>query len=65
MRPLHCATTVNAADVLGWSDRVGSLERGRFADVIGVLGDPLRDITALDAVAFVMKGGTVVVPPPR
>jgi imidazolonepropionase-like amidohydrolase len=59
------ATTVNAAEVLGWSDRVGSLERGRFADLIGVLGDPLRDITALDTVAFVMKGGTVVIPPPR
>lgn len=54
------STTVTAADVLGWSDRVGTLEAGRFADVIAVDGDPLADIGALKRVTFVMKGGTVV-----
>ncbi len=55
------AATINAADLLGWSDRVGSLEAGRFADVIAVNGDPTADVTALEHVAFVMKGGQVVV----
>jgi imidazolonepropionase-like amidohydrolase len=54
------STTVAAADVLGWSDRVGTLEAGRFADVIAVDGDPLADIGALKRVTFVMKDGTVV-----
>lgn len=54
------AATLNAADVLGWSDRVGALEAGRFADVIAVDGDPLADIGALGRVTFVMKGGTVI-----
>jgi imidazolonepropionase-like amidohydrolase len=52
--------TVNAADLLGWSDRVGSLEKGKYADLIAVDGDPLADITTLEHVKFVMKGGTVV-----
>jgi imidazolonepropionase-like amidohydrolase len=59
------AATVNAADVLGWSNRIGSLERGRFADIIAVPGDPLADINALDTVTFVMKRGDVVTPRPR
>jgi len=54
------AATVNAADLLGWADRVGALEPGKFADVIGVVGDPLQDVTVLEHVAFVMKGGQVV-----
>src|SRR5213596_724284 len=54
------AATVNAADLMGWSDRVGSLESGRYADVIAVHGDPLGDVTTLEKVAFVMKGGVVV-----
>ena len=54
------AATVAAADVLGWGDRVGSLEVGRFADIIAVNGDPLADVAALDGVTFVMKGGVVV-----
>jgi imidazolonepropionase-like amidohydrolase len=54
------AATVNAADLLGWSDRVGTLEAGKFADLIAVDGDPLADVRALETVRFVMKGGEVV-----
>ena len=54
------AATVNAADLLGWSDRVGSIEAGRFADIIAVRGDPVSDVTELERVRFVMKGGMVV-----
>ncbi|HEX4496889.1 MAG TPA: amidohydrolase family protein [Thermoanaerobaculia bacterium] len=56
--------TVNAADLLGWSDRVGALTPGRFADLIAVDGDPLADVTELQRVRFVMKGGTVFLPRP-
>jgi imidazolonepropionase-like amidohydrolase len=52
--------TVNAADLLGWSDRVGTLTPGHFADLIAVDGDPLTDVTELERVRFVMKGGVVV-----
>lgn len=52
--------TLNAADLLGWSDLVGTVEPGRFADLIAVAGDPLADITELERVKFVMKGGLVV-----
>lgn len=54
------AATVNAADLLGWSDRVGSIEPGRFADIIAVPGDPTRDVAVLERVSFVMKGGQVI-----
>lgn len=54
------AATVNAAQLLGWQDRVGAIEPGKFADVIAVAGDPLQDITELERVQFVMKGGVVV-----
>jgi imidazolonepropionase-like amidohydrolase len=54
------AATVNAADLLGWTDRVGTLEPGKFADVIAVDGDPLADVHVLENVRFVMKGGEVV-----
>jgi imidazolonepropionase-like amidohydrolase len=57
------ASTISAAAVLGWSDRVGSLEPGHYADIIAVTGDPLRDVGALGDVMFVMKGGMVVVRP--
>lgn len=55
------AATINAADLLGWSDRIGSIEAGRFADIIAVNGDPLTEVSALEHVSFVMKGGQVVV----
>src|SRR6516165_9506404 len=53
------AATINDADLLGWSDRVGSLEPSHFADIIAVDGDPLQDITTLERVKFVMKNGTI------
>jgi imidazolonepropionase-like amidohydrolase len=58
MQAIRSATTV-AAELLGWSDRIGSLEAGKFADLIAVAGDPLADITELERVKFVMKGGKV------
>ena len=54
------SVTVNAAEMLGWQDRVGSIEPGKFADIIAVDGDPTRDIRELERVRFVMKGGQVV-----
>ena len=51
--------TVNAADLMGWSDKVGSLEAGKWADIIAVKGDPLHDINVLQHVSFVMKSGVV------
>jgi len=52
--------TLNAAQLLGWQDRVGALDSGKFADLIAVSGDPLKDISELERVQFVMKGGVVV-----
>lgn len=54
------SATVHAADLLGWSDRIGSIEAGRLADIIAVSGDPIADIATLEKVSFVMKGGQVV-----
>jgi imidazolonepropionase-like amidohydrolase len=54
------AATVNDADLLGWSDKVGTIEAGKFADIVAVDGDPLADVTTLERVQFVMKGGEVV-----
>ena len=45
---------------LGWKDRVGSIDKGKYADIIAVSGDPLADITELQRVKFVMKGGRVI-----
>jgi imidazolonepropionase-like amidohydrolase len=53
------AATVNAADLLGWSDRVGRIAPGLYADLIAVDGDPLQDISSRERVRFVMKGGRV------
>jgi imidazolonepropionase-like amidohydrolase len=54
------AGTVNNAEVMGWSDQIGSIEKGKYADLIAVSGDPLADISELQRVKFVMKGGKVV-----
>jgi imidazolonepropionase-like amidohydrolase len=54
------AATTNAADLMGWSDKVGSIEPGKYADVIAVSGDPVADVSELEHVKFVMKGGVVV-----
>src|ERR1700730_16218449 len=54
------AVTTNAAEMLGWQDRVGSIEPGKFADLVAVDGDPIADITELERVRFVMKDGQVV-----
>jgi imidazolonepropionase-like amidohydrolase len=54
------AATTSAAELLGWQDEVGSIEPGKYADLIAFSGDPLTDITELNRVKLVMKGGTVV-----
>ena len=56
---LH-ASTVVAAELMSWQDRIGSVEKGKFADLVAVSGDPLTDITELERVKFVMKGGETV-----
>lgn len=53
------AATINASDLLGWKNKVGSIAPGKYADLIAVKNDPLADITTLEHVQFVMKGGEV------
>jgi imidazolonepropionase-like amidohydrolase len=62
MSPLEVlrTATVNAAALLGWSDRIGAIEAGKLADIIAVDGDPLKDVKDLQKVRFVMKGGEVI-----
>jgi imidazolonepropionase-like amidohydrolase len=59
VRALQAATTINA-EALGWQDQIGSIDKGKYADLIAVSGDPLADITELKRVKFVMKGGKVI-----
>jgi imidazolonepropionase-like amidohydrolase len=59
MQAIQSATTW-AADVMNWSDRIGSVDAGKYADLIAVNGNPLNDVTILEHVSFVMKGGQVV-----
>ena len=61
MTPLQAirSATIDAAELLGWQDRVGRIESGYFADIIAVDGDPLKDVSELEDVRFVMKGGVV------
>src|SRR5205823_9142338 len=58
-RAIQAATTINA-EALGWQDQIGSIDTGKYADLIAVSGDPLSDITELQRVAFVMKGGKII-----
>jgi imidazolonepropionase-like amidohydrolase len=61
MTPMQAiqSATLNAADLLGWSEQIGAIEKGKFADIIAVSGDPTADVTTLERVSFVMKGGQV------
>ncbi len=58
VQAIHAAT-MGAATLMGWEDRIGSLETGKFADMVAVRGDPTTDISELERVQFVMKGGHV------
>jgi imidazolonepropionase-like amidohydrolase len=58
-RAIQSGTMVNAT-VMGWQDRIGSIESGKYADIVAVSGDPLTDITELQRVKFVMKGGRII-----
>jgi imidazolonepropionase-like amidohydrolase len=58
-RAIQAGTTINA-EVLGWQDQIGSIEKGKYADLIAVPGDPLADISQLQRVTFVMKGGKII-----
>jgi imidazolonepropionase-like amidohydrolase len=61
MSPLQTiqAATIHAADLMGWSANAGAIEPGKWADIIAVEGDPTTDVTTLERVKFVMKGGVV------
>jgi imidazolonepropionase-like amidohydrolase len=59
VRALQAGTSINA-EALGWQDRIGSIDEGKYADLIAVSGDPLADITELQRVKFVMKGGKII-----
>ncbi len=54
------SATLTSSTMMGWQDKVGSVEKGKFADIVAVSGDPLQDITELQRVKFVMKGGEVI-----
>jgi len=65
MTPLQAlqADLINGAKLLHWESQLGELKPGRYADIIALPGNPLRDITAVENVVFVMKGGVVVKSP--
>ncbi len=58
-RAIQSGTTINAR-VMGWQEQIGSIEKGKYADLIAVAGDPVADITELQRVKFVMKGGKII-----
>jgi imidazolonepropionase-like amidohydrolase len=59
VRAIQSATIVNA-EILGWQDEIGSIDKGKYADIVAVSGDPLADISELQRVKFVMKGGKII-----
>jgi imidazolonepropionase-like amidohydrolase len=59
LQAIRSATSVGAENI-GWKDRVGSIDKGKFADFVGVSGNPANDVTELERVKFVMKGGRIV-----
>jgi len=59
VQALRTATTIGA-QTIGWEDRVGTIEKGKYGDLIAVAGDPLSDITEMSRIKFVMKGGRIV-----
>jgi imidazolonepropionase-like amidohydrolase len=64
MQAIQAGTRVNA-ELLGWADRVGTLEVGKLADIVAVAGDPLADLSELERVSFVMLGGALIRSPER
>ena len=62
MKPIDAiqAATIHAADLIGWSGKVGAVEPNHYADLIAVSGDPLSNVSVLESVRFVMKNGVVV-----
>src|SRR5262245_48124322 len=62
MTPLEAlqAATIRGAELLNWSDRIGTIESGKFADIIAINGDPTQDINAIEKVVFVMKDGVTI-----
>ena len=64
MTPIEAlkAATINGAELMGRSKDIGSIEPGKYADIVAVDGDPLSDITVMEKVAFVMKGGEIYKP---
>jgi imidazolonepropionase-like amidohydrolase len=58
LQAIRSATSVAAANI-GWADRIGAIEKGKYADIIAVSGNPANDVTELERVKFVMKGGQV------
>jgi len=59
VRAILAGTSINA-EAMGWQNEIGSIEKGKYADLIAVSGDPIADITELQRVRFVMKGGKVI-----
>ncbi len=60
MTPMDCIKAVNAADLCGTADQAGTIENGKTADIIAVVGDPLEDVAALQQIGFAMLRGKVL-----
>jgi imidazolonepropionase-like amidohydrolase len=62
MTPMQAirSATMNASVLMGWQDKTGTIEKGKFADIIAVRGDPISNIRLLENIHFVMKGGEII-----